>query len=77
MWIHEGMAVYSEAMFIEQELGYNVMVDFMLRKRKGIQNKVPIVGRENENYWAFGDSYNKGAWVMHTLLDLAHMHSVI
>ena len=70
MWIHEGMAVYSEAMFIEQELGYNVMVDFMLRKRKGIQNKVPIVGRENENYWAFGDSYNKGAWVMHTLRHL-------
>ncbi|MDP6611643.1 MAG: M1 family metallopeptidase [Candidatus Marinimicrobia bacterium] len=67
VWIHEGMAVYSESMFIEQELGYNVMVDFMLRKRKGIQNKVPIVGPENENYWAFGDSYNKGAWGLHTL----------
>jgi aminopeptidase N len=67
VWIHEGMAVYSEAMFIEQELGYNVMLDFMLRKRNGIQNKIPIIGPENENYWAFGDSYNKGAWVMHTL----------
>jgi aminopeptidase N len=43
------------------------MIDFMLRKRKGIQNKLPIVGPENENYWAFGDSYNKGAWVLHTL----------
>ena len=61
------MSVYSEAMFIEQELGYNVMLDFMLRKRNGIQNKIPIIGPENENYWAFGDSYNKGAWVMHTL----------
>ncbi len=67
VWIHEGTAVYSEAMFIEQELGYNVMVDFMLRKRKGIQNKLPIVGPENENYWAFGDAYNKGAWALHTL----------
>lgn len=67
MWLHEGTAVYSEAMYIEQELGYNVMIDFMLRKRKGIQNKLPIVGPENENYWAFGDSYNKGAWVLHTL----------
>ena len=37
---------------IEQELGYNVMLDFMLRKRRGIQNKVPIVGPENQNYWA-------------------------
>ena len=32
IWLHEGTAVYSEAMYIEQELGYNVMIDFMLRK---------------------------------------------
>lgn len=67
MWIHEGMAVYSEAVFIEDKLGYNVMVDFLLEKRKGITNKLPVVGPENENYWAFGDSYPKGAWIMHTL----------
>ncbi|MFL2994527.1 MAG: M1 family metallopeptidase [Candidatus Neomarinimicrobiota bacterium] len=67
MWIHEGIAVYSEAMFIEEKLGYNVMIDFMLEKRRGISNKQPIVGPINQNYWAFGDSYNKGAWVLHTL----------
>jgi len=67
MWIHEGMAVYSEAMFIEDQLGYNVMIDFLLDKRRGIKNKLPIVGPTNQNYWAFGDSYNKGAWIMHTL----------
>ena len=67
MWIHEGMAVYSEAMFIEDQLGYNVMVDFLLDKRKGIRNKLPIVGPRNQNYWAFGDSYIKGAWIIHTL----------
>lgn len=67
MWIHEGIAVYSEAMFIEKKLGYNVMIDFMLEKRRGISNKQPIVGPINQNYWAFGDSYNKGAWVLHTL----------
>ena len=67
MWIHEGIAVYSEAMFIEDKLSYNVMIDFMLEKRRGISNKQPIVGPINQNYWAFGDSYNKGAWVLHTL----------
>jgi len=67
VWIHEGMATYSESVFIEDQLGYNVMIDFMLRKRKGIRNKLPIVGPENQNYWAFGDSYNKGAWALHTL----------
>ena len=67
MWIHEGMAVYSEAMYIEDKLGYNVMVDFLLDKRKGIRNKLPVVGPINSNYWAFGDSYVKGAWIIHTL----------
>ena len=67
MWIHEGMAVYSEAMYIEDKLGYNVMVDFLLDKRKGIRNNLPVVGPINSNYWAFGDSYVKGAWIMHTL----------
>ena len=32
-----------------------------------IANEIPIVGRENENHWALhGDTYMKGAWVMHT-----------
>jgi aminopeptidase N len=70
MWIHEGMAVYSEAMFIEDQLGYNVMIDFLLDKRKSIRNRRPIVGPSNQNYWAFGDSYNKGAWVLHTLRNI-------
>ena len=67
MWIQEGFAVYSEALYIEHKLGYNVMIDFLLKKRQGIKNNLPIVGPINENYWAFGDSYNKGAWVLHTL----------
>ena len=67
MWIQEGFAVYSEALYIEHKLGYNVMIDFLLKKRQGIKNNLPIVGPVNENYWAFGDSYNKGAWVLHTL----------
>ncbi len=67
IWIHEGLAVYSEVLYIEEKLGYNVSVDFLIRKRRSIQDNLPIVGPENENYWAFGDSYNKGAWVMHTL----------
>ena len=67
MWIHEGMAIYSEAMYIEDKLGYNVMVNFLLDKRNWIRNNLPVVGPINSNYWAFGDSYAKGAWIMHTL----------
>jgi len=67
MWIHEGMAIYCEALYIEDKLGYDVSVDYLLKKRRTIQNRLPIVGPENENYWAFGDAYNKGGWIMHTL----------
>jgi len=76
MWIHEGMAVYSEAVFIEDQLGYNVMIDFLLARRKFIKNKLPIVGPENENYWSFGDSYIKGAWIMHTLRNVINNDSL-
>lgn len=76
VWIHEGTAVYSEALFIEEKLGYNVSVDYLLKKRKTIQNKLPIVGPENENYWSFGDAYNKGAWALHTLRNVINDDSV-
>lgn len=76
MWIHEGMAIYCEALFIEDKLGYDVSVDYLLKKRRTIQNRLPIVGPENENYWAFGDSYNKGGWIMHTLRHVVNNDSL-
>ena len=69
IWIHEGLQVYSEALFFEDKFSsYPVSVDYLKSIKSRIQNKIPIVGPENENYWALnGDTYMKGAWVMHTL----------
>ena len=69
IWIHEGLQVYSEALYFEDKFdSYPVSVDYMKSIRSRIQNKIPIVGPEDENYWALnGDTYMKGAWVMHTL----------
>ncbi len=69
IWIHEGLQVYSEALYFEDKFNsYPVSVDYMKSIRPRIQNKIPIVGPEDENYWALnGDTYMKGAWVMHTL----------
>ncbi|MDC0654203.1 M1 family metallopeptidase [Candidatus Marinimicrobia bacterium] len=69
IWIHEGLQVYSEALYFEDKFNsYPVSVDYMKSIRSRIQNKIPIVGKEDENYWALnGDTYMKGAWVMHTL----------
>ena len=69
IWIHEGLQVYSEALYFEDKFkSYPVSVDYMKSIRPRIKNKIPIVGPEDENYWALnGDTYMKGAWVMHTL----------
>tara|TARA_B100000575_G_scaffold285642_1_gene281196 strand:- start:6826 stop:8502 length:1677 start_codon:yes stop_codon:yes gene_type:complete len=69
IWIHEGLQVYSEALYFEDKFNsYPVSVDYLKSIKSRIQNKIPIVGPEDENYWALnGDTYMKGAWVMHTL----------
>ena len=69
IWIHEGLQVYSEALFFEDKFkSYDVGVHYLNTIKDRIVNKIPIVGRENENHWALnGDTYMKGAWVMHTL----------
>jgi len=69
IWIHEGLQVYSEALYFEDKFkSYEVGVHYLNTLKNRIVNEIPIVGRENENHWALhGDTYMKGAWVMHTL----------
>ena len=69
IWIHEGLQVYSEAIYFEDKFGsYEVGIHYLNSLKDRIANKIPIVGNENENHWALhGDTYMKGAWVMHTL----------
>jgi len=69
IWIHEGLQVYSEAIYFEDKFNsYEVGVHYLNTLKNRIINEIPIVGRENENHWALhGDTYMKGAWVMHTL----------
>ena len=69
IWIHEGLQVYSEALYFEDKFkSYQIGVHYLNTLKNRIVNEIPIVGRENENHWALhGDTYMKGAWVMHTL----------
>jgi aminopeptidase N len=69
IWIHEGLQVYSEAVYFEDKFNsYEVGVHYLNGLKNRIVNEIPIVGNENENHWALhGDTYMKGAWVMHTL----------
>ena len=69
IWIHEGLQVYSEAIYFEDKFdSYEVGIHYLNSIKNRIVNEIPIVGKENENHWALhGDTYMKGAWVMHTL----------
>ena len=69
IWIHEGLQVYSEAIYFEDKFdSYEVGVHYLNTLKNRIVNKIPIVGNEDENHWALhGDTYMKGAWIMHTL----------
>ena len=69
IWIHEGLQVYSESIYFEDKFNsYEVGVHYLNSIKNRIVNEIPIVGIENENHWALhGDTYMKGAWVMHTL----------
>lgn len=69
IWIHEGLQVYSESIYFEDKFdSYEVGVHYLNTIKNRIVNEIPIVGNENENHWALhGDTYMKGAWVMHTL----------
>ena len=67
VWLHEGFAMYSEVLYIEDQLGYPMSIHYLLELRPRIRNRRAIVGPRDEYYWGFEDAYNKGAWILHTL----------
>ena len=72
IWIHEGMATYSEALFLEKFLGKEDYTERMRKMVFSTYNTIPIhkVCGVVYNSWTNGpdqDIYNKGALMMHSL----------
>ncbi len=69
IWIHEGFATYSEALFLEDKYGYDRYLNYLSFYSILIANKKPVVGPRNVNYWDYKDSdpYLKGALMLHSL----------
>lgn len=69
VWLQEGFATYSEALYVENTQGKNAYLRYMYYYRIFIENKYPIIGPENKRYFDYrnSDCYQKGAWVLHTL----------
>lgn len=72
MWIHESLATYSEALFVEKTLGTQKMLSYLLLQKQKISNTFPQKGFENVNFYNYpnSDMYYKGTWMWHTLRNI-------
>ncbi|MGZ4033797.1 MAG: M1 family metallopeptidase [Bacteroidia bacterium] len=67
MWIHEGFATYSEALYIECLYGHAAYLKYINSEKKSVQNDSPIIGKYNLNDEGSEDMYYKGALLIHTI----------
>ena len=69
VWIQEGFATYSEALYAEKTKGRNAYENLMRFYSFLISNKQPVVGPHDVNYWNYkdGDVYMKGALTLYSL----------
>ncbi|MBI4929231.1 MAG: M1 family metallopeptidase [Bacteroidetes bacterium] len=69
VWLQEGFATYSEALYVESTQGKNAYLNYLVFYRLFIKNKWPVVGPVDRRYFDYrnSDCYQKGAWVLHTL----------
>jgi len=69
IWIHEGLATYSEMLFLEHELGYDKSIAELNHGMQYIFNFWPVVENRdvNENSFASNDCYFKGAALLEAL----------
>lgn len=72
MWIHESFTNYSESLYLDYHFGTVAANDYVIGTRKGIQNKIPIIGHYNVNKEGSGDMYSKGGNMLHTIRQLVN-----
>jgi len=72
IWLHEGFATYSEALYVESTKGYQTYLNYLNIYSWFIKNKQPVVRVKDVNYWNEKDAdvYMKGAMVLHTLREV-------
>jgi aminopeptidase N len=66
VWIHEGFATYSEALYVEKFQGKEKYYDYLSWHGLEVKNKFPVIGPREVNYWDYkdGDRYVKGSVVL-------------
>ncbi len=67
MWIHEGFTMYSEAVYVECQYGYDKAQIYINGMKKNVDNDKPIIGPYGVNKEGSTDMYYKGALMLNTI----------
>ncbi|HMK07205.1 MAG TPA: hypothetical protein VK476_06725, partial [Flavobacterium sp.] len=67
MWIHEGFTMYTEAVFVECQYGYEKALQYVNGMKRNIRNDKPLIGPYGVNTEGSGDMYPKGALLLNTV----------
>ncbi|MCF8262346.1 MAG: M1 family metallopeptidase [Melioribacteraceae bacterium] len=67
MWIHEGLGVYSEMVYLEKRWGKKWAIYSLEGKKRFVRNQIPVIGPKNVAKQGASDMYPKGALLMNTL----------
>ena len=69
LWIHESLATYMEALYVECRYSFADAVRYLENERSFIRNLEPMTGPRDVNWhnWVGNDHYFKGSWMLHTL----------
>ena len=67
MWIHEGFTMYTEAIYVECQMGTEKAQKYLSGIKRNVENQEPIIGQYGVNHEGSGDMYYKGALLLNTL----------
>lgn len=78
-WIHEGVATYLEALYMESRRGLDGYLDLIAYFRRQVTNRSPIARKDPTSAQAmYGrDVYYKGALVLHTLRSMIGREALV
>lgn len=84
LWLHEGFATYSEALYLERMYGKEIAQSHLFQDRLKIKGREPVIGPRDIHYdcteatttYFNGDIYYKGTWILHSLRNSIHNDSL-
>jgi aminopeptidase N len=66
-WIHEGWCTYAEAVYVEDQFGYDNAIMYLNGYKSKVSNKFPMIGPPSVSHWPTSDIYFKGTLFINTL----------